>query len=80
MKSSALASRQSSLKNVFITVIHAAELAWEAAELMPDNSDDTARVLCTGGTWLKNTRPAVGGYILQGARPALPENNHGRRS
>jgi tetratricopeptide (TPR) repeat protein len=35
----------------------AAELAWEAAELMPDNSDDTARVLCTGGTWLKNTDP-----------------------
>ena len=35
----------------------AAALAWEAAELMPDNSDETARVLCTGGTWLKNLDP-----------------------
>ena len=35
----------------------AAELAWEAAALMPDNSDETARVLCTGGTWLKNRDP-----------------------
>jgi LysM repeat protein len=35
----------------------AAELAWEAAELMPDNSDDTARVLCTAGTWLKDRDP-----------------------
>jgi len=35
----------------------AAELAWEAAQLMPDNSDDTARVLCTAGTWLKDRDP-----------------------
>ena len=35
----------------------AAALAWEAAQLMPDNSDDTARVLCTGGTWLKDQDP-----------------------
>ena len=26
---------------------------------MPDNSDDTARVLCTGGTWLKFLDPAA---------------------
>lgn len=32
----------------------AAELAWKAAELLPDNSDDKARVLCVGGTWIKN--------------------------
>jgi tetratricopeptide (TPR) repeat protein len=35
----------------------AASLAWEAAKLMPDNSDDTARVLCTAGSWLKNRDP-----------------------
>ncbi len=35
----------------------AADLAWEAAKLMPDNSDETARVLCDGGTWLKNSDP-----------------------
>lgn len=35
----------------------AAFLAWEAAMLLPDNSDETARVLCTAGTWLKNRDP-----------------------
>lgn len=35
----------------------AAALAWEATQLMPDNSDDTARVLCTAGTWLKDRDP-----------------------
>lgn len=35
----------------------AAELAWEAAKLMPNNSDDTARLLCTAGTWLKYLEP-----------------------
>lgn len=35
----------------------AAELAWEAARLLPDNHDLTARVLCVGGTWLKNVAP-----------------------
>ena len=35
----------------------AAFLAWEAAKLMPDNADETARVLCTAGTWLKERDP-----------------------
>jgi len=35
----------------------AADLAWEAAALMPNNIDETARVLCVGGTWLKNIDP-----------------------
>jgi len=35
----------------------AANLAWEAAVLMPDNNADTARVLCEAGTWLKNRDP-----------------------
>ncbi len=35
----------------------AAFLAWEAAKLMPDNADETARVLCTAGTWLKDREP-----------------------
>jgi LysM repeat protein len=37
----------------------AAALAWEAAGLMPDNADLTARVLCTAGTWLKNRTPEM---------------------
>jgi hypothetical protein len=35
----------------------AAELAWEAAQLMPDNSEATARVLWTAGTWMKTRDP-----------------------
>jgi hypothetical protein len=32
-------------------------LAWEAAKAMPNNSDETARMLCIGGSWLKNEDP-----------------------
>jgi len=35
----------------------AAEHAWRAAELMPDQSDQTARVLCIAGSWLKDRDP-----------------------
>lgn len=35
----------------------AAGYAWKAAELMPDNSDETARVLCIGGSWLAAQYP-----------------------
>jgi hypothetical protein len=35
----------------------AAFLGWEAAKLMPNNSDETARVLWTAGSWLKAQDP-----------------------
>jgi hypothetical protein len=35
----------------------AAGHAWRAAELMPDQSDQTARVLCIAGSWLKDRDP-----------------------
>ncbi len=35
----------------------AADLAWEAAKRMPDHTDETARVLCLAGTWLKLRDP-----------------------
>lgn len=35
----------------------AAFLGWEAAKLLPDNSDETARILCTAGSWLKDRDP-----------------------
>lgn len=35
----------------------AADLAWEAAELMPNDSEPTALVLWTAGTWLKIRDP-----------------------
>ena len=37
----------------------AASLAWEAAKLMPDNSGETACVLCTAGSWLKDRDPGT---------------------
>lgn len=35
----------------------AAELAWEAAALMPNQNDETARLLCEAGSWLKDRDP-----------------------
>src|SRR5205823_3426596 len=35
----------------------AAFLALDAAKLLPDNSDETARILCIAGSWLKNRDP-----------------------
>lgn len=35
----------------------AADLAWNAANLMPDQSDSTALVLATAGNWIKNIDP-----------------------
>jgi hypothetical protein len=35
----------------------AASLAWEASKLMPNNSDETARLLCRAGSWLKAQDP-----------------------
>jgi hypothetical protein len=35
----------------------ASDLAWAAALLLPDGSEDTARALCLGGTWIKVRDP-----------------------
>jgi tetratricopeptide (TPR) repeat protein len=35
----------------------AADYAWRAAEFMPDNTDETARILCIAGSWLKMRDP-----------------------
>jgi hypothetical protein len=35
----------------------AADLAWEAARLMPDQTDETARVLWQAGSWIKYADP-----------------------
>lgn len=35
----------------------AAAMGWQAAQLMPNNTDQKARVLCTAGSWLKNRDP-----------------------
>jgi len=43
----------------------AASLAWEAAKLLPDNSDETARVLCTAGSWLKARDPETADHFYK---------------
>jgi len=35
----------------------AADMAWDAAALMPDESEETATVLCTAGSWIKIADP-----------------------
>lgn len=35
----------------------ASAVAWEAAKLLPNNDDLTARILCEGGSWIKNRNP-----------------------
>lgn len=35
----------------------AASLAWEASKLMPNNSEETARLLCDAGSWIKAQDP-----------------------
>ena len=37
----------------------AGSFAWAAAKLLPDDSDETARILCLGGSWLKSRDPAT---------------------
>ena len=35
----------------------AAELGWQGAQLLPDNTDEKAKMLCEAGTWLKYLNP-----------------------
>ena len=37
----------------------AGSFAWAAAKLLPDDSDETARILCLAGSWLKNRDPST---------------------
>jgi hypothetical protein len=37
----------------------AASLAWEAARLLPDNTDETAHILWQGGRWIRNDPPVA---------------------
>jgi len=55
------AAEKKRLKSNIVPAVHryhadyvAADLAWRAAQLMPDNDEQTANVLNTAGSWLKN--------------------------
>lgn len=43
----------------------AADLALAAAKLMPDNDDDTARMLCAGGIWSSSLDHQTGQYFYK---------------
>jgi tetratricopeptide (TPR) repeat protein len=43
----------------------AAALAWEAARLLPDDSDETARILCEGGSWIKARDPQAADILYK---------------
>jgi hypothetical protein len=62
----------------------AASLAWEASRLMPNNSDETARVLCIAGSWLKYRDPDTAdifykSLVKRNRRTALGAEADGRR-
>lgn len=53
----------------------AAELAWKAAALMPDDSEETARVLGIAGGWLKSRDPKAADRFYQALvrrNPSVP--------
>ena len=58
----------------------AAELAWRAAELLPDGSDATAEVLCTGGSWLKFRDPGAAERFYRALVSRCPATTLGRKA
>lgn len=53
----------------------AADLAWKAASLMPDDDEQTARVLCIAGSWLKTRSPQAADRFYQALvrrNPSVP--------
>ena len=58
----------------------AADLAWDAADLMPDNSEATARALAEAGGWLKNRDPRAANRFYQALVLRCGATDLGRRA
>ena len=56
----------------------AADLAWRAAKLLPDNDERTADVLNTAGNWLKNRDDAAADRFLQAIERRCPNTEVGK--
>ena len=56
----------------------AADLAWRAAKLLPDNDERTADVLNTAGNWLKNRDDAAADRFLQAMERRCPHTEIGK--
>ncbi len=58
----------------------AADLAWQAAGLMPDNDPETARVLCQAGSWIKARDPKSADRFYKALVRRCPNTELGRRA
>ena len=58
----------------------AADLAWEAALLMPDNDEATARVLCAACNWLKGNDPTTADRFYQAIERRCPQTPLGKEA
>ncbi len=58
----------------------ASEHAWQAAELLADNTDRTARILCAAGTWLKNGNPKAAARFYTALGQRCGQTDLGRRA
>jgi len=56
----------------------AANLAWRAAKLLPNNSEITADVLNTAGTWLKERDEAAADRFVQAIENRCPDTEIGK--
>jgi hypothetical protein len=58
----------------------AADLAWQAAALMPDNDEATATILCTAGTWLKALDPKKADRFYKTLVERCPNTDLGKQA
>lgn len=56
----------------------AADLVWRAAQLMPDNDEQTAKVLNTAGSWLKNGDDKAAGRFYNAIERRCPKTEIGQ--
>jgi hypothetical protein len=55
----------------------AAFLGWEAAKMLPNDSDDTARILCLSGSWLKVRDPETADLFYKALARRCPNTEIG---
>jgi hypothetical protein len=58
----------------------AADHAWAALQLMPDNTDETARFCCEAGGWLKNRDPKAADRFYKLLVKKCPKTDIGREA
>lgn len=59
---------------------HAADIAWEAAQLLPDNSTELTELLIAAGGWLKARDPQAADRFYKALVNRCPETDAGREA